>query len=135
MRIALLVDTDVIIDLLRGRDDTVAAIVRVREQGVGISVMTYGELWEGVRFAQHPGDVEDSLARLLQPIVVLPIDQAVARRYGELRGLLRRAGTPVATADLLIAATAIEHDAKLVTRNARHFDLVPGLVWSRPADL
>jgi tRNA(fMet)-specific endonuclease VapC len=42
--------------------------------------------------------------------------------------MLRRAGTPIGTSDRLIAATALEHDAVVVTSDVRDFMRVPGLI-------
>ena len=48
--------------------------------------------------------------------MILPVDTAVARRWGQLCARLGHGG-----ADLLIAATALEHGLSVVTRNVRHF--------------
>ena len=48
---------------------------------------------------------------------VLPITTAISRRWGRLQIELRRADT-----DIPIAATALEHNLTVVTRNVRHFD-------------
>ena len=48
---------------------------------------------------------------------VLPVDSATARRWGRLSATLGHEG-----ADLLIAATALEHGLTVVTRNVRHFE-------------
>jgi len=58
---------------------------------------------------------------------VLPVTHAIADRWGELdRGELdgqcQLKGRPLNTADGLIAATAVEHDLTVVTRNVRHFE-------------
>ncbi|MGH7063048.1 MAG: PIN domain-containing protein [Stellaceae bacterium] len=47
---------------------------------------------------------------------ILPVDVAVARRWGQLTARLGHAGV-----DLLIAATALEHGLTVATRNLRHF--------------
>lgn len=52
---------------------------------------------------------------------ILPVTQAIAERWGTLNASRRLAGRPMGTADGLIAATAIEHDLTLVTRNEKDF--------------
>lgn len=47
---------------------------------------------------------------------VIPVDAATAERWGQFSGVLGHFNV-----DLLIAATAIEHDLAVVTRNVRHF--------------
>jgi tRNA(fMet)-specific endonuclease VapC len=69
-------------------------------------------------------------------LTLLPIGQAVATRFGDLKASLEHAGSPRADFDLLIAATALEHHLCLATLNRRHFDKIPGLNvedWSSPS--
>jgi hypothetical protein len=60
---------------------------------------------------------------------LLAITAAVAERWGRLRAEVRR---PVPTVDSLLAATALHHDLRLVTRNERDFTGYPGLVVVNP---
>lgn len=57
----------------------------------------------------------------------MPVSEAIAEIFADRRSTLRRRGMPIADLDLLIAATAIEHDLTLLTHNRRHFERVPGL--------
>lgn len=52
---------------------------------------------------------------------ILPVTRSIADRWGVLDGECQLKGTPLNTADGMIAATALEHDLVLVTRNVRHF--------------
>jgi len=52
---------------------------------------------------------------------ILPVTHAVADRWGVLDGQCQLGGTPLNTADGMIAATAIEHSLTLVTRNVKDF--------------
>ena len=56
------------------------------------------------------------------------------RSFARLRGMLRRNGEMIGIGDLIIAATALEHERTLVTRNVRHFSRIPGLSILNPAD-
>lgn len=87
---------------------------------MAISVITRCELFAG-------SDEAGTLRRLLDPLVELPVDRAVA----ELAGITRRA-SGIATPDALIAATALVHGLPVMTRNRRHFDRVAGLVVVSP---
>jgi tRNA(fMet)-specific endonuclease VapC len=64
---------------------------------------------------------------LLASTTALPFDELSARRCGELKDSLRRAGTPLFEPDLQIASIALYHVLPLVTHNQRHFARVPGL--------
>ena len=52
---------------------------------------------------------------------ILPVDAAIAERWGRLSGGLAATGTTVHPIDLLIAATALHHELSLVTRNEKDF--------------
>lgn len=112
----LLVDTDVLIDHLRG-----SRRLSADHRTLAVSVVTRCELFCG-------RDDSDVLRRLLSPMAELPIDGSIA----ELAGITRRR-TGIATPDALIAATALRHGLPLMTRNRRHFDRVAELRVVAPA--
>jgi predicted nucleic acid-binding protein len=112
----LLVDTDILIDHLRGERRLPADGRRL-----AISVVSRCELFAG-------RDELDLLRRFLSAMVELPLDSEIA----ELAGMTRRQ-TAIATPDALIAATALTHRIPLMTRNRRHFDRVAGLSVLSPA--
>jgi predicted nucleic acid-binding protein len=64
---------------------------------------------------------------VLSQVRVVPFDELAAETCGRLHATLDAAGTPLATADLLIAAIALSGDFVLVTGNTRHFERVPDL--------
>ena len=124
-----LVDTDVIVEWLGGREPTVSALVDLRRSGIAVSTVSHVEIREGVINARDRRAAEHGYRRFLRGTRVLVLSRSVADRAAEIRADLRRRGLPVGTRamDLLIAATAVQHDLELVTRNARHFRDVPGL--------
>jgi tRNA(fMet)-specific endonuclease VapC len=65
--------------------------------------------------------------QLLDSLVVLPLDEPADQHYAEIRAALERAGTPIGSHDLFIAAHARSRDMTLVTHNLREFQRVPGL--------
>ena len=106
----LLIDTDIFIDHLRGAGKLAPGRHRLH-----YSVITRCELLAGTAGSAL-------VHRLLNPFRELLVDRAVAERAGRIR---RESG--IATPDALIAATAIEHNLALVTRNRRHFEPVKQL--------
>lgn len=106
----LLVDTDVLIDVLRG-----AHRLPVAGHRIAYSVITRAEL-----FAGRQSD-EERVRMLLSPFQELVVDAVVAERAGRMRR------SSIQMPDALIAATALEHGLELVTRNARDFVAVKGL--------
>jgi predicted nucleic acid-binding protein len=113
-----LLDTDVLIDHLRGHRR-----LRLLDPDLTISVVTRCEL-----FAARSVD-EPILRQTLGVLEEIPVDRAIAESAGRVR---RTTGIPVP--DALIAATALEHGMSVMTRNRRHFELVPGLALRAPHD-
>ena len=124
---AYLVDTDWIIDCLYGRTDAVETLLELSADGLAVSLMTYGELYQGAFHARTPQVALRSLRTFLRGKRFLPLNRAIVERFGVLRGNLQRRGQRIGDLDLLIAATALHHDLTLVTRNLRHFTRIPGL--------
>ena len=122
-----LVDTDRIVDYLKGRPDAVELLNRLVDDGLSISIITYGEVYEGIYFGREPAANERAFRNFLRGVTVLGVSQVVARHFARIRGELRQQRVTVPMPDLLIAATAVEHDLALVTRNLRDFKRIPGL--------
>ena len=121
-----LLDTDVLSALRRReRNPEIARWVGTqRTTDLYLSVVTVGEIERGIMRQQRrdTGFVRE-LAIWLDRLLdwygerVLPVDTATARRWGRLSATLGQD-----SADLLIAATALEHGLTVVTRNVRHFE-------------
>lgn len=104
----------------------IATDVGPLEGELAISSVTLAELHFGVLVAREPAVRAERLRRLsvLQHrFDALPVDDAVAASYGQLAAAVAEAGRrPRArTMDLLIAATAHAHSARVYTRNAKDF--------------
>jgi tRNA(fMet)-specific endonuclease VapC len=123
-----LIDTDWVIDHLKGRSATVEAITRLVEDGIAMSLITYGEIYEGILLGRDPKRHEQGfLAFLRTPIDVLPLNKSIMKRFGQIRGHLRQTGQLISDFDILIAATALHYDLTLLTHNTRHFNRIPTL--------
>lgn len=122
-----LVDTDRTADYLNGQAEGVALLQEHSQRGLAISLITYGEIYDGIYGSNHPKEAEQGFQRFLRFVSVLPLDEAIMRRFGRLRGDLRRSGQSIGDPDILIAATAIEHKLILLTRNRKDFERIPRL--------
>ena len=120
-----LIDTDVLSALRqRGRNPNIQAWVRAqRTTDLFLSVVTVGEVERGIaRQRQRDPGFASTLATWLDSVLalygnrILPVDIEAARRWGRLAGALGHS-----SADLLIAATALERGLTVVTMNVRHF--------------
>jgi tRNA(fMet)-specific endonuclease VapC len=122
-----LIDTDQIVSFLSGRAETHSLLTHLWSDGLAISLISYGETYEGIYYGRESRKHELTFQTFLRGVDVLPLNRRIMRRFARLRGDLRARGLAVADADLLIASTAIEHGLTLVTSNLRHFQRIPGL--------
>lgn len=111
----------------------IAADVAPLEGELAISAVTLAELHFGVLVAKRPSARAERLRRLLalqRTFDALPLDEAVAASYGQLAAAVVEAGRQprARSMDLLIAATAHAHSARLYTRNAADFVGLDSLV-------
>ena len=95
-----LVDTDVVVPYLNGRADAVALLNLLLSEGIAISVITFGEIYEGVYFGSDPAHHMAGFRRFLQGVRVLEVNRRIARQFGQIRGLLRRQGQLLPAPDL-----------------------------------
>ncbi len=130
---SVLVDSDWIIDWLGGFARAQRLLGRLESEGLSISIVTYGEVYEGIYFGDEPEERERRFLGLLANVVVINLDAETMRIFARARGTIRRQGRPIGDGDLLVAATAIRTNQELVTRNVRHFSRVPGLRLYQPA--
>lgn len=114
-------DTSVLIDVLRGHPAAMTWLAAL-EQVPLCSEVTRAEVLRGVR-SHERGRTEELLASLRWA----PVDDVISRRAGELGRRHRHSHRGIGVADLLIAATALTHDASLATGNVRHFPMFPRL--------
>ena len=127
-----LVDSDYVADWLKGRPDAVQLLTALRTDGLAVSDITYGEIYEGIYYGRDPTANERGFRQFLRRVAVLPTNRTIMRRFARLRGDLRARGQLIGDMDLLIAATALAADLTLVTRNRRHFERIPDLRLHRP---
>ena len=94
---------------------------------VGMSVVTYGELYTGACKSNQKEIALQKLERIQHIIPAQAMSIKVAQHYGKLRGLLELSGEIIGNNDLWIAAHALDLELVLVSNNQREFERVPGL--------
>jgi tRNA(fMet)-specific endonuclease VapC len=124
--LAVLVDTDLLIDLEEGN---AALEGLLGEQERAISVITVSELLHGVLRARGATRIRRQafVEYVLAGLQAIPITEPVARIHAEIWSELADRGEPIGAHDLWIAATAVAHGLGIATRNGSHFDRIPGL--------
>jgi toxin FitB len=128
--VSYLIDTNVISELVRPKPDVAVLewFASTPDDALFLSVLTLGEIRKGVEKLTSAEDIQrrEKLRLWLEHDLrdwfgprILPIGPDVADHWGR---LLARAGRPVPAIDSLLAATALHHDLRLVTRNIKDFD-------------
>lgn len=125
----ILLDTCVISELARPSPEprVLAWLDSVNDDALRLSVLTLGEIKKGADLLEdgpRKVRVEAWLGELRATFTerILPVDEAVAFRWGAISAASRRAGRPKPAIDSLLAATAVCHQLKLATRNVADFE-------------
>ena len=127
----LILDSNTISYYFRGDPQVVPRLQAMRPVDLGVPAIVEYELRYGLLRMPEAAAAPRlaALAQLLRPMQRLPFDSECAAQAARLRVGLEALGTPIGPYDTLIAATALRHQATLVTRNVREFSRVPGLLW------
>ncbi len=125
-------DSNTISYYFRGDPQVVSRLQALPPAQIGVPAIVEYELRYGLlRLAREAATPRlAALATLLRPMQILPFDSECAAHAARIRAELEAAGTPIGPHDTLIAATALRHQATLVTRNVREFSRVAGLLWA-----
>lgn len=122
-----LIDTDWIIHGLHGKAKVVKELLRLRGEGLAISVISLAELYEGINRSVDPVSDERILKDFLTGVTVLRINEEICKTFGKQRARLRKEGRLIGDLDLLIASTCLYHNLVLLTDNIKEFERVEGL--------
>jgi predicted nucleic acid-binding protein len=117
----ILLDTDVLVDFLRGRPAAVA-YVKTHADRIMLSAIVAAELYAGARNDAERARLDEFLA----VFPVLPVTLDLARAAGAYRHDYQ-ASHGTGLADAVIAATAVAQGAELKTFNAKHYPMLKGL--------
>jgi predicted nucleic acid-binding protein len=131
-----LVDTNIVSEIAQPKPEPLVLewLDEIPPSALHMSVLTLGEIRRGVE-SLASGRKRERLRLWLEQVLrgwfeerILPVDEIVADRWGRLTA---SAGRPLPAVDSLIAATALAHNLRLVTRNTKDFKL-PGLEVVNP---
>ena len=122
-----LVDSDWVVDYLIGKQQAIDLLSSVFRDGVAISLITFGEIYEGIYYGRDPKRSEAVFRQFLRSVDVLPLNRSIMQQFARIRVDLRRKGQIIGDPDIFIAATAIYHDLTLLTRNRKHYGRISSL--------
>jgi tRNA(fMet)-specific endonuclease VapC len=127
-----LLDTDILSEILKGINPTVASNAAAYRQAFGrysLSSITVMEVISGLQRNQSHRRIQKFLTDISAE-EVLPFGQAEGKLAGELDGGLERVGRPIGRCDPMIAAIAITNGLELVTGNTAHYQRIQQLGYS-----
>lgn len=120
----MVVDTCVFIDFLRKKDKTNTILYSISEfVPLAISSVTLYELLMGATDNKKLYDIQ----LLTEDLLILPFDDRVATKSGEIYQKLRRENKMIEFRDIFIAATCMVYKMPLKTLNIKHFERISGL--------
>lgn len=114
----ILLDTTVLIDVLRARANRRAQLADLVEGGhtLATTALNIGEVYAGMQTGE-----ETRTEEFLAGLVCYPITVEIARRAGSLKSRWAQKGVTLSLADMFVAATALEHHLTLMTDNRKDF--------------
>lgn len=127
-----LIDSDQIINYLKGIPTTIRLIQTLVLDRLAISAISHAEVIAGVYGATDPARAETGYRSFLQDVTILPFTDTIGEEYGRVRFDLKRRGLLIPVQDMLIAATAIHHGLTLVTNNRKDFERIINLTLYTP---
>lgn len=120
----MILDTNALSSLAEG--DAGVAEALGSTSVVSVPVVVLGEYRFGIAQSRHRREYEEWLDGLLLASRVLDVDASTAASYAAVRLELRRAGTPIPSNDVWIAALCRQHSLPVLSRDL-HFDAVRGI--------
>jgi tRNA(fMet)-specific endonuclease VapC len=132
--VSFLLDTDICSAYMKGNNAINSRFIQYGGR-LHISTVTLGELWAWVGRAKASPRRLRTLLGLLKEVQVLPVDESVAHKFGEVRTWQLDHGLSTPDLDFLNAVTSFVHGFTLVTHNTSDYQNVPALAlddWLAP---
>ena len=125
----VIIDTDILIDLLRGKGEAQAFIAELENKGYLLSTTSVNEfeLYIGVHKSKQKKEGLQATHNLLAKLTVYPLTRRSAQKAGHIYADLEANGQTIGTADALIAGIALTKGFSILTRNAAHFKKIKSL--------
>jgi len=115
------IDTDVLIDFLRGKKETVEKIRKLEEEfDLATTTINIFELYFGAYKTNKERNVK-AVNDLVERIEVFGLSKKSAEIAGRMMAVLERKGLEIGIRDTMVAGIAIENDVGLLTRNLKHY--------------
>lgn len=125
----VIIDTDILVDLLRGVEKTVAFITELERKGLTLSTTAINafELYYGAYKSMKKLQNITATRKLLERTVILNMTLKSAENAGKIHAELEAKGQPIGIRDAMIGAIALTKGYPLITRNTVHLQKIKGL--------
>jgi len=121
-------DTDILIDLLRNKQEVVKWINENQEKvTLATTIINVFELYCGIYNYEFPEKKIEAVEELLSTLIILDLSLDIVQNASKEYGKLRKEGQLIGNEDLLIGATAFSAGFVLKTNNKKHFERIKGL--------
>ena len=128
MEDGLIVDTDILIDLLRKKDYAVSLVKKFEEESeLATSAINAFELYRGAYKSRNQEKNLASVKGLLNSLRMLNTDEDSMEMAGKITASLERDGNMIDIRDLLIASIALVNGFGILTNNVAHFKRIKHL--------
>jgi tRNA(fMet)-specific endonuclease VapC len=123
------IDTDILIDLLRNVKKVVAFLTEIEESRslLSTTVINAFELYHGAHKSREREQNLLATRKLLNRLILLPLGPRSAETAGRIYAQLETKGQPIGLRDALIGAITLTKGYTIVTRNVEHFQKITGL--------
>ena len=122
-----LLDTNIVIYVLKRRPKEVLAVFNANASRMAISSITLSELMYGAEKSLNTDKNLEAVEEFVSHLEVLPYDAKASQHYGQIKAALEKKGQIIGENDIHIAAHAISHGLILVSNNVREFKRVSNL--------
>ncbi len=130
----ILIDSNIIIDAMKGREGAITALKAHKEEGIAVSILSIYEVKMGIYCIAKKDPNFDltrrmkKLDQLLHSFTKIPVDHRVVDRAAEIMGQLLVKGLRTDPIDILIGSSCLIFGIKTVfTENVKHFERIPNL--------
>lgn len=122
-------DTSFLIDVLRGNEEVLDWEKKFDEdeEELVVSAVSIMELWEGVIRSDKIDEEREKIKEMLEGLSNIAFDSRDGKTSGEIRASLMEEGNPIDIEDIMIGATALNSNQKILTKNPEHFERIDEL--------
>ncbi len=125
----VIIDTDVLVDMLRGVGKAVTFIAEFEKKGTRLSttVINAFELYYGAYKSKKKLQNLAAARKLLRRITILKMNVKSAEKAGQIYAELEAGGYPIGIRDIMVGAIALTWGCTVATRNVTHLQKIKGL--------